>query len=268
MRDFTLKTYKLYIEAIQEQGIPFLRFDEFMSMNPKPTNFCLVRHDVDRKPQNALKMAMLENIMNVKATYYFRTKPTTFKRDVIEKIAGMGHEVGYHYESLSDANGDIARALQDFESNLAMFREVVPVKTISMHGRPLKPYDNRDIWRIPENHTLLSSKFNLLGEAYLDIDYSDIAYINDTGRNWTSDESNRRDKVSSQVSASFKNGEELLKYFKDNPHPKMVFQIHPERWTSNTLHYIIQFMYDVLINITKNIIKQYAVAMHPQSIIQ
>lgn len=36
-----------------------------------------MRHDVDRKPQNALRMAKLENDLGIKVTYYFRiiTKP-------------------------------------------------------------------------------------------------------------------------------------------------------------------------------------------------
>lgn len=255
MRDFTLQAYRAYLETIQQKQIPFFRFDELMSLKELPPKFCLARHDVDRKPQNALAMAMLEEQMGVRATYYFRAKPNTFKPDIIQKVAALGHEIGYHYESLSDANGNMKKAVEDFEKNLAAFREIVPVKTISMHGRPLKPYDNRDIWRIPENHDLMENKFDLLGEVYLDINYTDIAYINDTGRNWTSGESNRRDKVQSNIVADFSSGEELLSYLQQNPHPKMIFQIHPERWSDNSTDYYMQFAKDRLINIIKQILK-------------
>jgi hypothetical protein len=186
MRDFTLNAYKLYLTSIQKNNIPFFRYDEFMSLNTLPEKFCLVRHDVDRKPENALKMALLEKSIGVKSTYYFRVKPSTYKPEIIKKIEKLGHEIGYHYESLSDTDGNIELAIEDFEKNLDSFRKIAKISTCSMHGRPLKPYDNRDIWRIKENHDLLTNKYNLLGEVYLDIDYTDIAYINDTGRNWTS----------------------------------------------------------------------------------
>lgn len=251
MKDFTLQQYRNYLTAIRLQQLPFLRFDEFMQLQKKPDRFCLIRHDVDRKPQNALKMATLEHAMGIKATYYFRIKPKTFKPDIIKQIEAMGHEVGYHYESLSDTNGDIKAALADFEKNLSYFRALTPIRTIAMHGRPLKPYDNRDMWKIRENHDLLKLKFGLLGEIYLDIDYSDIAYINDTGRNWTSSKSNRRDKVNSEIKADFTNGNELLEYLQSNPHPKIVFQIHPERWSDNQIEYCVQWVNDTVVNMAK-----------------
>src|SRR5690606_27946736 len=137
-----------------------------------------------------------------RSTYYFRAKPNVFKPDIIRTILRYGHEIGYHYENLSDTNGDIKRALEDFEKNLLRFREITPITTISMHGRPLKPYDNRDLWRDPSRHALLKEQFGILGEIYLDIDYSDIAYISDTGRNWTADVANVRDKVHSNLNVS------------------------------------------------------------------
>jgi len=57
---------------------------------------------VDRKPENALKTARLEDEMGIKATYFFRTIPHTFKPEIIKEIAGMGHGIGYHYENLSE----------------------------------------------------------------------------------------------------------------------------------------------------------------------
>jgi hypothetical protein len=42
-----------------------------MLQTNKSEQFCLVRHDVDRKPLNALKMAEIENKLGVKSTYYF-----------------------------------------------------------------------------------------------------------------------------------------------------------------------------------------------------
>jgi len=256
MKDFTHEFYRKYIEAINRKFINVIRFDEFFLFSPRPNSFCIIRHDIDRKPANALEMAKIEKEMGIKATYYFRTKRHTFIPDIIEKIALLGHEIGYHYENLSDMNGDKDLALKDFEENISLFRRIYPVKTISMHGRPLKSFNNLDLWGSFNERQLLFRKYGILGDAILDIDYSDAAYINDTGRNWSSTKANVRDKVDSFIKIDFKNGDALYSYLNQNPNPKMVFQIHPERWSSNNLEYVMQFCKDSCINIIKSIISR------------
>ena len=86
------------------------------------------------------------------------------------------------------------------------------------------------------------------------MDYSNIAYINDTGRNWSSTKSNVRDKVDSFIKTDFKNGDALYSYLNQNPNSKIVFQIHPERWSSNNLDYAMQFCKDFCVNIIKSVI--------------
>lgn len=255
MKDFSLEIYKEYVNAIKSSGLKFITFKEYLSTASKPEKFCLIRHDVDRKAGYALKMAKLEKELGAVATYYFRIKPDSFVKEVIHEIAEMGHEVGYHYECLSDTNGNYEKALIDFDSNLKKFDGLADIKTISMHGRPFKPYDNRDLWRIKENHQLLKNKYGILGELYLDIDYTDIAYINDTGRNWLSNVSNFRDKTNSKVPAEFNNADELLNYLKTSVHPKMVFQIHPERWSSTNFQWLRANAEDTTINLIKSMIK-------------
>lgn len=255
MKDFTLSACKKYLQAIKSSFPNILRFDKFFLSDPKPDSFCLIRHDVDRRPKKALQIAELENELGIQATYYFRGKSHVFKPEIIKEISSLGHEIGYHYESLSDTNGDISLALIDFENNLKRFREIVLIKTICMHGRPLKPFDNLDIWRDPENHRLLLNKYGILGEAYLDIDFEDIAYISDTGRNWSSTESNILDKVESSLKLDFESGDELYDYLESNPNPRMVFQLHPERWADNIMNYLVSFCFDAMVNTGKFMIK-------------
>ncbi|MHA1468780.1 MAG: hypothetical protein ACTSP6_11990, partial [Promethearchaeota archaeon] len=104
---------------------------------------------------------------------------------------------------------------------------------------------------VEENSKNVEKKYNLIGEIYLDIDYSDIAYINDTGRNWNSTKSNLRDKVNSKIKTDFSSSQRLLNYLNNEPHPKLIFQIHPERWSDNYLEYIVQFLKDKSINFVK-----------------
>lgn len=257
MRDFTLEAYRQYLQAIKASYANIIRFADFFSANPPPDSFVIIRHDVDRKPGNALQMARLEKEMGVCSTYYFRTKPHVFKPAIIRKVAACGHEIGYHYESLSDSNGDCAAALKDFERNLKKLRQIVPVTTISMHGSPLKPYDNRELWRSPKNHTYLQNDLQIAGEIYLDIDYHDIAYINDTGRNWRTGKANRRDMVDSHIAPDFQNGRALLDCFRKACYQRIVFQVHPERWTDSCIEYFNQTARDRFANSIKTIIRRF-----------
>jgi hypothetical protein len=254
MRDFTLKAYSRYLDAIKKSYPLILRFDRFFKFDHQPESFCLIRHDVDRKPQNALKMAKLEHAANITSTYFFRTRKHTLDAKIISAIAALGHEIGYHYESLSDTKGNMQRAIENFESNLQRLRNITPISTICMHGRPLSAHDNKALWEIAEHHEKLIHQYLLLGEVYLDIDYADIAYISDTGRNWKTQKANRRDRVKSNISLDFSNGQSLLNYLNNQPHRKLVFLAHPERWADNYFDYAVQYSIDTFANLIKTLI--------------
>ena len=70
MLDFSLRAYKEYVLLIRDKIGTFLTFEEFLGKETPPESFCLLRHDVDRKPRNALAMAELESQLGVSATYY------------------------------------------------------------------------------------------------------------------------------------------------------------------------------------------------------
>ena len=98
--DFTLSAYKQLISTLQSQGFYFQTFEEYIK-KPK-VKVVILRHDVDRKPGNALVIAKIEKEAGIKASYYFRIVKKSYDEDVIKQIAEMGHEIGYHYENLSD----------------------------------------------------------------------------------------------------------------------------------------------------------------------
>ena len=255
MKDFTLSIYSLYLKAIKRNYEEILTFKDFLAMDKKPNKFCILRHDVDRNPLYALKMAKLENRLNISSTYYFRTKKNTFDKKIIKEIFSLGHEIGYHYESLGDCKGDFRLAYRDFVRNLESLRSLVQIKTVSMHGQPLSKFDNRDLWKKSKYHDLLTKDLLILGEIYLDIDYSNIAYLTDAGRNWLSNKDNLRDHVNSNINLNFHNPSELIKYFissEDN----LIFSTHPERWPFSGSGYLISYLRDKISNYGKFMLKQ------------
>lgn len=254
MRDWTITAYQNYLLEIKKQYAEIITFSQYFQMPDRMKSFCIIRHDVDRKPENALRLAELENSLEVNATYYFRMKPSSFIPAIIKKIHSLGHEIGYHYENLSDTKGDNVMAIENFRQNLYAMRSVCEIKTISMHGRPFSKFDNRDLWKNADHKQLLKTKLGIAGEVYLDIDYSDIAYISDTGRNWRNDQHNLRDKTNSNVTPDFNTSFELYRYLTNSPHPRLIFQIHPERWNENLFLWIIQWLFDYLVNMIKKVL--------------
>jgi hypothetical protein len=174
MIDFTLAMYRLLLSKLWDAGYAFATFEYFLDKNRSFEKVVVLRHDVDKRPFNALKVAEIEHWMGIRASYYFRTVKTSFDEEVIRKIAGMGHEIGYHYENLSEMSktrgvGSEARlfelAFDDFKRNLEKLRTLTPVKTICMHGSPLSNWDNRNLWKRYDYHD-----YGIIGEPYFDLD--------------------------------------------------------------------------------------------------
>ncbi len=202
--DFTLTIYQDLLSTLQDRGYTYQTLAQFMT-NPLE-KVVILRHDVDRLPGNALKMARLEQEMGIMATYFFRAVPVTWDEDIIREIARMGHEVGYHFENLSMFKGDMDKAFADFKTNLERLRKLVPVSTVCMHGSPLSGIDNLDLLR-NKNYKGL----DLLAEPYLDVNYNQVFYITDTGRKWNNESSSVRDRVESGFDIEIKSTKHLIR---------------------------------------------------------
>lgn len=244
MRDFTVQKYQELLAAITAQPIPVYGIRRWLAETPAAG--ILMRHDVDRKPQNALAIAELEHAMGVAATYYFRITPNAFQPQIIERIAALGHEIGYHYEDLSLAQGDYAKARQLFQDHLALLRELAPITTIAMHGRPLSPYDNRDLWQ-----QYAFTDFGITAEAFLTVDYANVYYITDTGRTWAETKLNLRDQASNCLFAAVASTDELIAFVTQHPRAKIAIIMHPERWNSSAISWFSQWGKDQAANTIK-----------------
>ncbi len=309
--DFILKTYQKLLIKLREVGYSFITFEEYLTSYRKQSNnigesqssnpdlkLVILRHDVDALPLHSLRMAQLENSLGIKGTYYFRMVPKCFKPEIILEIASMGHEVGYHYETLSEAvkryrtevrkhsstNPGIRKqrnnsqdqnrywaflkpatrtifcrkkdcgtltkeyidlAYQLFIENLENFRKVVSVKTISMHGSPLSPFDNRAIWKEYDYREL-----GILGEPYFDSDFSKMAYLTDTSRWWNGYKFNLRDKVKSSYSFGFISTYDIIRNLDQLPN-QIMFNFHPQRWTDSFFPWVKELIWQNVKNIVK-----------------
>jgi hypothetical protein len=252
MMDFSLQVYETLLNEIRRSGLDVFPLKDFFDRRPLPPAFVLLRHDVDRRPERALRMAEVETSHGVRATYYFRWLPRVFKPGIVKSIASMGHEIGYHYEALDKASGDPRLAVRIFTRELAEMRAVVEVKTASMHGNPLSRRDNRDLWKHCE-----PAAFGLVGEAYLGISDPAMAYVTDTGRGWNRLSLNLRDRLpegSVGLMPCFQNTWELIRALREGRCGRLYLQIHPNRWTSGPVEWAVQWGEDLLMNGVKRLV--------------
>lgn len=245
--DFTIQSYVKLLSALIAQQYCFQTFEQFLR-SPLPKSIIL-RHDVDLLPKNSLTFARIQHHLNIKGVYYFRAVPESWNEEVMREIADMGHEIGYHYESLTTCQGDMVKGIQDFEKNLTRLRKIAPVSTICMHGSPMSPYDSKDLWKIYDYRS-----YGIIGEPYFDIDFSNVLYLTDTGRQWDGAKLSVRDKVESGFDLAFHNTLDIISAAEKGILPdKIMFTFHPQRWNDN----IYLWTKELLAQNVKNIVKQY-----------
>lgn len=253
--DFTRQKYIQLLSQLKDCGYTFITYATYCSGN-LPERFVILRHDVDLKPINSLSFATIEEKTGVKATYYFRTVPESWDEGIIKAIQQMGHEVGYHYESLTTCKGDIQKAFADFTKNLEQLRMLVPIRTVCMHGSPRSPYDSKDIWKEYDFKDL-----EIIGEPYLTTDFSKVLYLTDTGRRWDGFKVSVRDKITGYQEEwnvkgwSFHSTDDIIKALQDNRLPnQLMITTHSQRWLDFGLGWIKEYVMQNVKNLVKSII--------------
>lgn len=245
--DFTLAIYQELLTCLEKEGYAFQTFHEFY-LNPKEKSIVL-RHDVDSCPSNSLTFAKIQAERGIKGVYYFRAVSQSWNEEVICKIAALGHEIGYHYESLTTCRGHFDKAIQDFEFNLKRLRKLAPVSTICMHGSPMSKYDSRDLWK-----KFSYRDYKLIAEPYFDIDYNQMLYLTDTGRKWNGSDVSVRDKVQSRFTFNIRSTQELIKEVQKGNLPKQImFTFHPQRWSDSIFFWVRELVFQNCKNIIKKL---------------
>ena len=250
--DFTLKAYRRLLQAFQAQRYTFIAYADYCK-GTRPGRFVVLRHDVDLLPYNSLATAKIEQELGCRAVYYFRAVPESWDEAVIRQIADLGHEVGYHYESLTTCGGDVQRAFDDFKNNLERLRKLVPVSTICMHGSPRSPYDSKDIWKQYDYKAL-----GIIGEPYLDTDFSKTLYLTDTGRRWDGYKVSVRDKIEGHQEDwnakgwTFHSTDDIIRALQENRLPnQLMITTHPQRWFDFGLGWTKELVMQNVKNIVK-----------------
>jgi len=259
-KDFSLKKYFQIIDSLVSGNYSFITIQAAIDSRNYSQKYCaIIRHDIDTKFDLplALKMAEYEAKNEIVASYYFRTIPETFNEDVISRIADLGHEIGYHYEVMALCNGDESKAIDRLKSDLITLRNIYPVKTICQHGGAMGYYNTtsvRGLSKIGLDYLrgkiqkieyypsiLLWDKyhfkdFDLLGDAYLSLDFSEIKYFSDTGQRWDSFGTRILDNIEEAEALkkyTARSSNELIKLIESGQITKLNLLVHPANWHDN-----------------------------------
>jgi hypothetical protein len=250
--DFTLKTYSRLLNILQQQGYEFLRYRDFHK-NIESQKTIILRHDVDTKKENSLQFAKIQYKMGIVGSYYFRVVPQSFNEKIIKEIDGLGHEIGYHYETMDTSKGNLDKAYDEFCSNLELFRKLVPVVTICMHGSPRSQFDNKAIW-----HKFDYNKLGIIGEPYFDINFGNVFYLTDTGRRWDGWEVSIRDKIPGHQERwcaeglVFHGTQQIMDAACIGILPeKIMITFHPQRWNDKSLPWFKELVMQRIKNAAK-----------------
>ena len=262
--DFTINMYCRLLTSLQQQGFSFQTFESFLQNPAKKA--VVLRHDVDKLPKNSLAFARIQHSMGIAGTYYFRAVPVSWDEAVIREIASLGHEIGYHYETMDaenvkyktlipiaignkcKSNELVDRAYISFCENLEKLRRLAPVSTICMHGSPRSKFDNREIWKKYDYRQL-----GIAGEPYFDVDYNQVAYLTDTGRRWNGLSVSVRDKVESPFYFNFRSTSDIIRNIGLLP-DRVLFTFHPQRWTDDPVMWMMEYVSQLVKNKVKAVI--------------
>ncbi len=261
--DFTLDTWISLIDTFRYRNYKFYKVSDFITWRPVGSTVIL-RHDVDSRPDRSLAFARHLSSLGITGTFYFRITDGSYNEHIIKDIYSQGHEIGYHYEDVDligrryydKTEPDILNeAIESFSNNLNKIRSVVPVTSICMHGSPMSRFDNRLLWKYYDYHD-----YHIIGEPYLDIDFSQVAYYTDTGRMWDGGSFSIRDRTDTHV-ADFKkyhSTKDIINALNSGLFPEQsMLTFHPQRWTNEPLSWIKELIWQNM----KNGVKQFIVKM-------
>ena len=241
---FLLRDYVELLLALQNKGYSLGPVkDYFLGYTPP---FIFLRHDVDRFSARALNMATAERCIGVTSTYYFRSgSGGEFPCEHIMSIASMGHEIGFHYESVTRDRGDRGYAVELFEKDLASLRRIADVKTVAAHGSPLSKFCSMGY-----SATMDLERLELLGEPGVGFDFSKVLYVTDTGGVFGSS-NNLRDWSNGRNLGKPVTPWELGVMLRPRSEPSVLVNSHPERWPSSRAGLIQARLMDGLANLMK-----------------
>jgi hypothetical protein len=218
-------------------------------------------------------MAALEAERKISTTYYIRRRFFDDNIDLVRRIAGMGHQIGYHYEEVDThqkaPNLQVGRDAVGFfiGSLLDIDRLGFHIRSICAHGNPLTDVDNRQVVHLLRDEKYLDQlaftfdreevktkvSQRLIGDASIDITGDDFdLYIPDTGR--FNPKYNLKDRIDNCPISGLSSLDDFRKVLSDDTNHRIYMNMHPDRWSGDMATWLFDFTFDTAKNMIKRLL--------------
>ncbi|MHA2243688.1 MAG: hypothetical protein ACXADY_01835 [Candidatus Hodarchaeales archaeon] len=139
---YRLNNYSKLLQKIKNNSkFRVIGVDEWFDNPQKDSDHVLVliRHDVDISLVRAEKMLMEEKKFDIPSCYYFRNNAERYSFDEAKRFIHSLTKyplfsVGFHYESVANANGDLTKAAELFFKEVEEFQLIYPIRMVAAHG--------------------------------------------------------------------------------------------------------------------------------------
>ena len=182
--DFSFAHYEHILRKALRSKYAVFCLGDFVALKRRPKKVLLLRHDIDFVPERAVAMAAVEKKLGVKATYFVRVhadyNPFNFRVwSFLDRIRGLGHEIGLHHENLDFAvvSGRSAASVIASEKKVLEAVTGFEVRGCAAHN-DFTPSNNLEFWK---KHS--PKEFGFKYEAY-GPQFKDFTYVSDSLGKW------------------------------------------------------------------------------------
>jgi hypothetical protein len=140
--DFTEQAFRELLRKLKAGGYRFARYGD-----AGEGRHVIWRHDVDFSIHRAAALAEIEAQEGVTATYFLNPRSSFYNliepaiMELVQRIAGLGHEIGLHFDSAAYATGrwepDFLEKCVGRERDLLQFALEAPIRSLSWHNPDL-----------------------------------------------------------------------------------------------------------------------------------
>ena len=206
---FTYDHYRHILRSAQESGYEFIGFPELKDYRRSERRLCLLRHDCDHDMPAAVKLALIEQEMGVRSTYFLMLRCDLYNlmsplnAKLAREIIKLGHSIGLHFDEwlYPDATPNQIRDEVDREREWLTREFDVPIEVISFH----QPSE-----RVLRNEVKLNC-INAYDQDFM----KGVFYLSDSSMNL-------REGCPGEV-------------FKARKHQRVQLLLHPELWTEEEM---------------------------------
>ncbi|MBN1200989.1 MAG: hypothetical protein JXJ20_03950, partial [Anaerolineae bacterium] len=132
--DFTFAAFDAFCQ--QAARLPVFTVAGYLSRSTPPhTPYVILRLDVDYRESHAVQMARIAARHDLRGSFYFRAHAGQFALEDMRAVSALGHEVGYHFETLDTCRGDYGQAEALLLKHLDHLRAAgFDIHTVAAHG--------------------------------------------------------------------------------------------------------------------------------------